>query len=324
MAVATPSSWRGTGPGLTSVVHGGAGWLAVGGEGAQAGAAGQLGAAGTANSALPLGGEQPVLLTSPDGKTWGPPPNAGSLAGPGLTLTGAAAGPAGYVVAGVRHDHGRAVAALWWSPDLTAWIPQGPWLGSAPGGAASAPLAVAAARTGFAVVGAVGAQPAAWIYRNGQGWQSRLLAVPAGADGAVLQQVAIEGRRIAALGTTARPSGPVPFAAVSVNGGSTWRETALPVPGRPGGSASVTALVPVGGGFLATGTASAAGTQDVIAWLSRDGLTWRAVRPAGRWLSGPGARQITGLSVAGNQLTGVGYTATGTGRHPVLWQARIR
>ena len=54
------------------------------------------------------------------------------------------------------------------------------------------------------------------------------------------------------------------------------------------------------------------------------GSAWHAARPAGRWLHGPGAQQITGLSASGNTLTGVGYTATGDRQHPVLWQARIR
>ena len=175
MAIAAPPSWHGTGPGLSSVVHGGAGWLAVGGEGGQASTVAQLAAGGTLDSAIALSGQQPVLATSPDGRTWAPAAGAGSLAGPGLTLTGAAAGPGGYVVAGVRDDRGQPAAALWWSPDLTTWIPQEWWAGSAPS-AASAVLAVAAGQTGFAAVGAVGTHPAVWVYRNGQGWQSRLLA----------------------------------------------------------------------------------------------------------------------------------------------------
>jgi hypothetical protein len=119
----------------------------------------------------------------------------------------------------------------------------------------------------------------------------------------------------------ARPSGPAPFAAVSANGGRTWREPPLPVRGRP---ASVTAIVGAGGGFVATGTLGYGADQDVVVWWSQDGLTWHAVRPSGRLLNGPGARQITGLSMSGNMLTGVGYTATGSGQHPVLWQVRIR
>jgi hypothetical protein len=318
MAVAAPPSWRGTGPGLTGVVHGSAGWLAVGGEGGQARTAAQMAAAGSLGSAVAPAGQQPVLATSQDGRTWGPAAGAGSVAGPGLTLTGAAAGPGGYVVAGVRDDHGRPAAALWWSPDLTAWIPQGWWVGSAPG-TASAVLAVAAGRAGFAAVGAVGTRPAVWVYRTGRGWQARPLAVPAGAASAVLQRVSIQGSRIAALGVQDRPSGPVPFAAVSVNGGSTWREVSLPAPGRP---VAVTALVTAGGGFLGTGTQGAG--QDVIVWWSADGLTWHAARLTGRGPGGPGVQQITGLSVSGGMLTGVGSTATGAGQRPVLWQTRIR
>jgi hypothetical protein len=242
------------------------------------------------------------------------------MAGPGVTLAGAAAGRRGYVVAGVRDVYGQPMAALWWSAGLTTWVPQGWWTGSARSGVPSALLAVAAGANGFAAVGAVGAHPAVWLSRDGQGWQSRSLALPAGARSAVLQRVAIRGSRIAALGMQARPAGPVPFAAVSVNGGRTWRETPLPVRGRPAG---VTALVAAGGGFVAAGTLGDGGDQHVIVWWSRDGLTWHAAGPAGRWLRGPGAQQITGLSMSGNMLTGVGYTATGSGQHPVLWQARI-
>jgi hypothetical protein len=221
----------------------------------------------------------------------------------------------------MRDVGGQPRAALWWSANLTSWVPQGEWSGSARSGVPSALLAVTAGPAGFAAVGAVGTHPAVWLSRDGQGWQSRPLALPAGARSAVLQRVAVRGSRIAALGTQARPSGPVPFAAVSVNGGRTWRETSVPAPAGPAG---VTALVTAGGGFLATGTLGDGGNQDVIVWWSDDGLRWHAARPAGRGLHGPGAQQITGLSASGDTLTGVGYTATGDQQHPVLWQARIR
>jgi len=314
----TPPSWRGQGPGLTSVIHGGAGWLAVGGEG---GPAAQLGVGGTLDSASAPGSQQPVVMTSPDGRTWDPATGAGTLTGPGVTLAGAAAGRAGYVVVGVRDVYGQPMAALWWSASLGTWVPQGWWTGSTRNGVPSALLAVTAGPAGFAAVGAVGTRPAVWLSRDGRGWQARSLPLPSGARSAVLQRVAIQGSRITALGTQARPSGPVPFAAVSVNGGRTWRETRLPAPGRPAG---VTALVTARGGFLATGTLGDGSNQDVIVWWSHDGLTWHAIRPAGRWLRGPGAQQITGLSMSGDTLTGVGCTATGSGQHPVLWQARIR
>ena len=316
-AVGTRPFWRGGGPGLTGVVHGGAGWLAVGGEG---GPAAQLGAAGTLDSAYAPSSQQPVVMTSPDGQAWDAATGGGPLTGPGLTLAGAAAGRSGYVVAGVRDVHGQRTAALWWSANLSSWVPQGWWTGSARG-VPSALVAVTADPAGFAAVGAVGARPAVWLSRDGQSWQVRSLPPPAGARSAVLQRVAIRASRITAFGTQARPSGPAPFAVVSVNGGRTWRETRLPETGRPAG---VTALVTAGGGFLATGTLGDGGDQDVIVWWSHDGLTWHAVQPVGRWLRGPGAQQITGLSVSGNTLTGVGYTATGGEQHPILWQARIR
>jgi hypothetical protein len=320
-AVGARPSCRGRGPGLTSVAHGGAGWLAAGGEGGPAGTVAQPGTAGTLDSASGPGSQQPILMTSPDGRAWRPAAGAGPLTEPGSTLAVAAAGRSGYVVAGVRDVGGQPRAALWWSSNLTTWVPQGGWSGSARSGVPSALLAVTAGPAGFAAVGAVGTHPAVWLSRDGQGWQSRPLALPAGARSAVLQRVAVRGSRIAALGTQARPSGPAPFAAVSVNGGRTWRETPVPAPGGPVG---VTALVTAGGGFLATGTLGDGGNQDVIVWWSDDGLRWHAARPVGRGLHGPGAQQITGLSASGDTLTGVGYTATGDRQHPVLWQARIR
>ena len=318
--VAGPPSWHGTGPGLTGVVRGSAGWLAVGDEGSRAAQA-EVGVAGTLESATAQDGVQPILATSLDGSTWRPAAGARAVTGPGATLTGAAAGPSGYVVTGVRSDQGRPVAALWWSADLASWAPPPLWTGSAPDGGSSALLAVAAGQTGFAAVGATGTHAAVWLSPDGQHWRARVLVLPAGASSAVLQRVAIEGRRIVALGVQARPSGPVPFAAISVNGGGAWREISLPL---PGGSVGVTALATARGGFVATGTVGTDGTQDVIVWWSRNGLAWHAGRSAGIWLSVPGAQQITGLRVSGNALTGVGYTATGTGQHPILWQARIR
>ncbi len=323
-AAAMPASWHNVGPGLTSVVHGNAGWLAIGGEASPGAAAAQVGAAGTVTSASASASRHPVLMTSPDGQTWQPAAGAAPFAVPGVAIAQAAAGPSGYVVVGDQVTHGQRVAALWWSADLTTWIPQGWWTGYAPTDMATHPsalLAVAAGRAGFAAVGAVGTHPAVWLSRNGQGWSSLPLALPPGADSAVLQQVAIQGSRITAIGTEARASGPVPFAAVSANGGSTWRETVLPATGAP---ARVTALVGAGSGFVAAGTRGAAGIQEVILWWSLDGSSWHAVQPSGNWLSGPAAQQISGLAVSGTTLSGVGYTVTRTGQHPTLWLARVR
>jgi len=321
LALTTPASWHGAGPGLTSAAHGSAGWLAVGSEGSPGGPFAPLADASTLNSADIAVGQQPVLVTSADGSSWQPAAVTGPLAAPGLTLTGAAAGPSGYVVVGVRDNHGVPGAALWWSASLTSWAPQGWWSGAAPPqGNESTLLAVAADKTGFAAVGAVGRRPAVWLSRNGRGWMSLPVPLPPGASSAVLTQVAVQGPRITAVGVQARASGPAPFAAVSTDG-RTWRESALPVPGK---AAEVTALTTAGGGLVAAGTSGQAGSRQSIVWWSLDGLTWHAIRMAGTAPGGLGSLRIIGLSASGKVLTGVGYAVTGSGQHPVLWQARIR
>ena len=319
---ATPAvaSWQGEGAGLASVVHGNAGWLAIGTEGGP-GSAAPL--ASTGLLTIPAVGNypRPVLLTSADGHTWQKPAGLGPAATSTLALTGAAAGPSGYVVVGLRSNSGLPVPAVFWSADLRTWRPQGWWTGSVPAGQpVSAPLAVAAGPAGFAAVGGIGNRPAVWLSRTGHAWVMSPLAVPRGARGAVLQQVAIQGSRIAALGTEARGSAPVPFAAVSADGGRTWREYLLPVPAHP---AAVTALAATGRGFAATGTVAAPRGQYVITWWSADGRSWHVARAAGRGLSGLGAHAITGLTGQRGQLTGVGYAATPAGQQLILWHARI-
>jgi len=117
-------------------------------------------------------------------------------------------------------------------------------------------------------------------------------------------------------------AGLVPFAARSANGGTTWQETSLPV---PSGIAQVTALAAAGGTFTATGSfGPTPGQQDVVVWTSQDGLTWKASTPGGQGLAGPGIQEITGLTVSGSTLTGVGYTASETSEQPLFWQSPIR
>ena len=319
-ATPAPASWQGDGPGLTSVVHGNAGWLAIGTEGGP-GPATPLASTGLLTAHAVGSHPQPLLLTSADGHSWQAQAGLGPAATSTLTLTGAAAGPAGYVVVGLRSYGGQPVPAVFWSADLRTWQPQGWWTGSAPGGQpVSVPLAVAAGPAGFAAVGGIGNRPAVWLSRTGQAWVMRSLALPRGASGAVLRQVAIQGGRIAALGTEARGSGPVPFAAVSGDGGRTWREYPLPVPAH---RADVTALAATGHGFAAMGTVASPRGQYVITWWSADGRSWQFARPAGRGLSGPGAHAITALAGLQGQLTGVGYAATPAGQHLILWHARI-
>ncbi len=58
-------------------------------------------------------------------------------------------------------------------------------------------------------------------------------------------------------------------------------------------------------------------------WTSPAGTTWKAATPAGPGLASLGIQAITGLTVSGRTLTGVGLTATPAGRQPTLWQPPI-
>jgi hypothetical protein len=143
----------------------------------------------------------------------------------------------------------------------------------------------------------------------------------------VLQHVASDGRTVVAVGTVLTTEGQqLPFAASSADGGTTWTESALPV---PQGRAFVTALTATGtgagGGFLATGTfGSTPGHQDVVVWTSASGSDWKAVTPSGQGLTGSGIQAITGLTVSGRTLSGVGFAATPGAEQPVLWQSPVR
>jgi hypothetical protein len=182
-------------------------------------------------------------------------------------------------------------------------------------------LGVAATSDGFVAVGADGTHPAVWTTPDGRNWRLADLPLPAGAMAATLQHVAAAGRTVVATGVARTAAGPVPYAARSADGGRRWTETALPV---PAGTAQVSAVAAAGGGFTVTGTFGAtAGDRDVVVWTSRDGLTWKAATPAGSGLSAPGIQAITGLTVSGRTLTGVGFTATPSGEQPTLWQPPI-
>jgi hypothetical protein len=102
----------------------------------------------------------------------------------------------------------------------------------------------------------------------------------------------------------------------------TWTESSLPV---PAGQAKVTALAAAGGTFTVTGTfGTTPGHQDVVVWTSSDGSHWTAATPGGEGLAGPGIQAITGLTVSGATLTGVGYTASPQSDQPLFWQSPIR
>ena len=245
---------------LTSVTHGPAGWLAVGAPG-------------------------PVVLTSADGTVWG-------VAGGNITqdLTGVSAvaatsGPAGYVIVGKLVARGRhCVADVWWSPNLTSWT-RAHDVNDTTG--SSQVLAVAASAHGFVSAGSHDGQPAVWTTTDGRSWKTIVLPPPDGAATAVLQQVAINGNRVVALGQAtpangaARPGtgpGAFPFAELSVDGGATWQQVPF---SSPGPDTAFTALTADSAGFTAAGLFGPPGQQDVAVWTSATGVSWKPSQASG-------------------------------------------
>ena len=290
---------------LTSVTHGSAGWLAVGGG------------TGTAPG-------HPVVIGSADGRLWSAADGEPAFTGSGLFTTQAAAGRDGYVIVGSQLvTPARTIAAAWWSAGLTGWLRAGDAVAGAPDGTGSSQmLAVTATADGFLAVGSHSSRPAAWTTAGGRTWTQTVLPQPAGATAAVLRHVCVGGRTVVAAGVAQTAAGQVPFAARSADGGRTWTESILPV---PAGTAQVTALAAAAGRFTVTGTFGVrAGEQDVVVWTSPNGTTWQAATPAGPGLASPGIQAITGLAVSGRELTGVGFTATPAGEQPTLWQPPVR
>jgi hypothetical protein len=294
---------------LVSVTDGSAGWLAVGGV-----------ISGTA--------QHPVVVTSPDGSTWSAADGDPAFAGSDVFTEQAAASTRGYVIVGYQQVPGQpAIATAWWSADLAGWQQDASGgLNGADGASGSREMLAVATGTpggGFVAVGEQGNAPAAWTSGDGRNWMSMLLPLPSGAARAALLHVTVAGNTIVAVGMSLSAGGDAtPFAARSTDGGLAWTESALPV---PAGQAQVTALATAGGTLTAIGTyGTTAGHQDVVVWTSSDGSHWTASTPGGEGLSGPGIQAITGLTVSGATLTGVGFTSTTQTDQPLYWQSPIR
>ena len=290
---------------LSGVVHGNAGWVAVGGV--QSAAA-----------------QRPVVVASADGRTWQAADRAPVFASAGVFTVAAAAGRDGYVIVGRQTVAGRTIAAAWWSAGLSGWRRGTDATAGALDGTGTSRqmLAAAALPDGFLAVGSAGNRPAAWISPGGRTWRAVTLSLPGNAVRAQLEQVTVNGRRIVAVGMSATAGGQTaPFTALSVNGGATWTESLLP---SPGGATAVTAVAATGSGFTATGTVGAAGHQDVLIWTATDGLNWTTASPSVAGLGGQGVQEITALTVSGRTLTGVGFAASPASETPTIWRSPIR
>jgi hypothetical protein len=271
---------------LTSVTHGPAGWLAVGAPG-------------------------PVVLSSADGDVWGVA--GGNIAHhlAGVSAVAAAAGPAGYVIVGkLVKPGGGCVADVWWSANMMSWT-RAHDVNDTDG--SSQVLAVAAGAHGFVSAGSHNSQPTVWTTTDGRAWKTLVLPPPAGASAAALQQVAVNGDRVAVLGTatmgtggavgsaTATGPGTMPFAELSTDGGATWQQVPF---SSPGPYTSFTALTANGTGFAAAGLFGQPGHQDVALWASANGASWKPYQSGG--LNGSGAWQIDALARSGAEVTGIG------------------
>ena len=263
---------------LTSVTHGAAGWLAVGAPG-------------------------PVIWTSANGTTW--QTAAGGIAQglAGVGAVAAASGPAGYAIVGkLVAPGGACVADVWWSPNLTSWT-RAHDANDATG--SSQVLAVAASAHGFVSVGSHEGKPAVWTTADGRTWETIVLPAPDGASAATLEQVAIAGNRVVALGQVTTAAGPVPFAELSVDGGGHWQQVPF---SSPGPDTAFTALTADSAGFTAAGLFGPPGQQNVAVWTSATGASWTPTQASD--FTGAGAWQISALAPSGSAVAGIGSIAT--------------
>jgi hypothetical protein len=274
---------------LTGVTHSSAGWLAVGAPG-------------------------PYVATSADGTTWQFVTGHGSITDDlaGVSALATAAGPVGYIIVGkLVAPGGNCVADVWWSPNLDFWV-RAHDVNLATG--SSQVLAVAASAHGFVSAGSHDGRPAVWTTTDGQSWRTIVLAMPAGATGAALQQIAISGDRVVALGQASTAAAPLPFAELSVDGGNTWQQ----VPFRsPGPDTTFTALTAGPNGFAATGQFGGTGQREVGVWTSATGTVWTPAQISG--LTGAqsgGTYQLTALAPTGSTVTGIGSISTQQSQEP--------
>ena len=289
---------------LTSVTHGPAGWLATGAPG-------------------------PVVLTSADGEIWGVAGGNITQDLAGVSAVAATSGPAGYVVVGrLVAAGGGCVADVWWSANMTSWT-RAHDVNDTDG--SSQVLAVAAGAHGFVSVGSHNSQPAVWTTTNGRAWKTIVLPPPGGASAGALQQVAINGNRVVALGQATVGKGPaigsaagtqpgaVPFAELSADGGATWQQVPF---SSPGPYTSFTALTADAAGFTAAGLFGQPGQQDVALWASATGGSWKPYQSGG--LNGSAAWQIDTMTRSGAQVAGIGTTITQQSQQTVTFTLPAR
>ncbi len=193
------------------------------------------------------------------------------------------------------------MADVWWSQSLTSWTKAQDM--NVMSGSIQV-LAVAADPHGFVSAGSHDNQPAVRTTSDGRLWTTIDLALPAGASSAVLQQIAINGNHVVALGQEIRAGRAVPFAEQSSDGGASWRQVRF---SPPGPNTVITALTADSGGFTAAGQYGQPGQQTVARWTSATGTAWTQTQVSAL---GGGSDAITALAPSGSAVIGIGSTAT--------------
>ena len=248
---------------LSSVTHGSAGWLAAGTPG-------------------------PVIFTSADGIHWQAAGGNIQQDLAGVAAVATASGPGGYLIDGkLVGAGGVCVADDWFSTDLTSWARAHTAI---PPTGSSQVLAVAAGPHGFVTAGSHNGQPAIWTTANGTLWTTDVLPLPTGASAALLQEVAISGDSVVALGQQTTVTGTLPLAELSTDGGKTWQQVQFVSAGQ---NTTVTALTAGPGGFTAAGQFGNTGQLGAAIWRSPDGTSWTQLVISG--LTGGGSHDITTL-----------------------------
>jgi hypothetical protein len=265
------------------VTHGSAGWLAVGFPG-------------------------PVILTSANGITWKPVSGSMTRDLADVVSIATAAGPAGYVIAGSElKSGGGCTADVYWSPNLTSWT-EAHDVNLATG--SFVVLGVAAGPDGFVSVGSRDGMPVVWTTTDGRAWTTRELPVAADVTAGQVNEVAINGNRVVAMGKETTKAGVMPLAELSTSGGTSWQQVPF---GSLGPDTVITAVTQNSGGFTAASESGGpAGDLDAAVWTSVTGAGWTQSSVNG--LTGSGSHEISALARSGSTVTGTDSVETNTGQ----------
>ena len=249
----------------------------------------------TASAAMPSAG--PILAWA--GVDGASEAFAGSWLGP------IAHGPDGFLALG--QDRKSHLPRAWRSADGLAWerlpIPPTTFGGGMPGDLVLGPGGWLA--LGWKATLKDGAQQVVWRSGDGLSWEPD--PDPSGLLPKVESSLSLVGTQADVL--VYEPGGR--FARRSSDG-QAWTDVAL-----PGDAATVDAVVPVAGGFVAVGQPSDSDISWVRLWGSIDGRTWEKIPvPAG--VDGPSGASLT-AGPAGVILTGEPIDASGNETRQALW-----